>query len=60
MAKIGAHKSEASNLLKLNYKINDELVCCLLDSGATNSFMIPLVTKKFGIKTKLMVDPIIV
>ncbi len=32
MAKIGAHESEASNLLKLNSKIYDELVYCLLDS----------------------------
>jgi hypothetical protein len=30
-----------SILLKLNCKINDELVCCLLDLGVTNSFMIP-------------------
>ncbi len=26
MAKIGAHKSEAFNLLKLNYNINDDIV----------------------------------
>jgi hypothetical protein len=39
MAKIGAHESEASNLLKLNCKINDKLVDCLLDLGATNSFI---------------------
>jgi len=26
VAKIGAHENEASNLLKLNCKINDELV----------------------------------
>jgi len=31
MTKIKAHKSEASNLLKLNYKINDKIVGCLLD-----------------------------
>ncbi len=31
MAKIGAHESEAFNLLKLNCKINDKLVCCFLD-----------------------------
>jgi hypothetical protein len=40
VAKIGAHESETSNLLKLNCKINDELVCCFLDIGATNSFTI--------------------
>jgi len=39
MAEIEAHENEASNLLKLNCKINDKLVGCLLDSGATNSFM---------------------
>jgi hypothetical protein len=39
MAKIGAHKSEASNLLKLNYKINNKIVDCFLDLRATNSFM---------------------
>jgi hypothetical protein len=39
MAEIGAHKNEASNLLKLNCKINDKLVGCLLDLRATNSFM---------------------
>ncbi len=39
MAKMGAHKNEASNLLKLKCKISNELVCCLLDSKATNSFM---------------------
>jgi hypothetical protein len=31
MAEIGAHKSETSNLLKLNYKINNKIVGCLLD-----------------------------
>ncbi len=39
MAKIGAHKSKASNLLKLKCKMNNELVCCFLDSRATNYFM---------------------
>jgi hypothetical protein len=38
--KIGAHESETSNLLKLNCKINDELVCYFLDIGVTNSFTI--------------------
>lgn len=32
MAKIGAHKSKASNLLKLKCEMNNELVCCFLDS----------------------------
>jgi hypothetical protein len=31
MAKIGAHENDVSNLLKLNYKINDKLVCCFLN-----------------------------
>jgi hypothetical protein len=31
MAKIEAHESEASNLLKLNCKINNEIVGCFLD-----------------------------
>ncbi len=39
--KIRAHKNEASNLLKLNCKINDKIVGCLLYSRVTNSFMIP-------------------
>jgi hypothetical protein len=40
VAKIGAHESEAFNLLKLNYKINNEIVSCLFDSRVTNLFMI--------------------
>ncbi len=40
MAKIGAHKSKASNLLKLNCNINDEIVGYFLDSRMPNSFMI--------------------
>jgi hypothetical protein len=32
VTKIGAHKNEAFDLLKLNCKINDELVYCLLNS----------------------------
>jgi hypothetical protein len=40
MAEIGVHKSKTFNLLKLNYKINNEIVDCLLDLGVTNSFMI--------------------
>jgi hypothetical protein len=41
VAKIGAHESKASNLLKLNCNINDELVCYLLDLRAKNLFMTP-------------------
>jgi len=41
MDEIRAHESEASNLLKLNCKISDKIVGCLLDSRTTNSFMIP-------------------
>jgi hypothetical protein len=32
MDKTGVHESKASNLLKLNYKINNEIVGCSLDS----------------------------
>jgi hypothetical protein len=35
VAKIGAHQSEAFNLLKLNCKINNEIVGCLLNLGTT-------------------------
>lgn len=31
MAEIGAQNSETSNLLKMNYKINNKIVDCLLD-----------------------------
>jgi hypothetical protein len=40
VAKIGAHESEASNILNLNYKINNEIVSCMFNSRMTNSFMI--------------------
>jgi hypothetical protein len=40
MVEIGTHESEASNLLKLNYKINDKLMCCFLDLGVINLFII--------------------
>ncbi len=60
MAKIGAHKSKASNLLKLNCKINDEIVGCLLDSGATNLFMILQVIEQFRVKIELVANPITV
>jgi hypothetical protein len=54
MVEIGAHESEASNLLKLNYKINDNLVCYFLDSGAINLFIIMKVAQQLGVKTKLV------
>jgi hypothetical protein len=60
LAEIRAHESEASNLLKLNCKINNEIVGCLLNSIATISFMTPQVIERLGIKTKLMADPIMV
>jgi len=47
-------------LLKLNYKIDDKLVYFFLGSRVTNSFMTPQATKQFGIKTKLVADPIMV
>jgi hypothetical protein len=40
VAEIGAHESKASNLLKLNCNINDEIVGCFLNLRMTNSFMI--------------------
>jgi hypothetical protein len=39
MVEIGAHENETSNLLKLNCKINNKVMCCFLGSRATNSFM---------------------
>jgi hypothetical protein len=60
VAKIGAHESEASNLLKLNCKINYEFVCWFLDSRATNSFMTPQLAEWFRVKIELMANPIIV
>ncbi len=54
MAKIGAHESEASNLLRLNYKINDKLMCCFLDLRAINLFIILKVAQQLGVKTKLV------
>jgi len=58
VAEIGAHKNEASNLLKLNCKINDKLVGCFLDLGVTNLFMTLQMMKQLGIKTELMANPI--
>jgi len=58
MAKIGAHKSEAFNLLKLYYKINNKIVGCLLDSRVTNSFMILEVVLQLRVKIELMENPI--
>ncbi len=60
MAEIRAHKSKASNLLKLNCRINDKLVYCFLDLRVTNSFMIPRTIKQLGVKIELVVDPIMV
>jgi hypothetical protein len=40
IVKIRAYKSETSNLLKLNCKINNKIGGCFLDSRATKSFMI--------------------
>jgi hypothetical protein len=48
MAKIGAHKSEASNLLKLNCKTNNKIMGYLLDLRTTNSFMTLHATKQLG------------
>jgi len=39
MAEIGVHKNETSSLLKLNCKINNKVMCYLLGSRTTNSFM---------------------
>jgi hypothetical protein len=60
VTKIGAHKSEASNLLKFNCKINDEIVGSLLDSIATNSFMTLQVIEQLRVKIELVVYPITV
>jgi hypothetical protein len=40
VVKIRANKSKASNLLKLRCKMNNEFLCCILDSKVTNLFMI--------------------
>jgi hypothetical protein len=48
MAKVGAHKIEASNLLKLKCKINNKLMFCLLDLGVTNLVMTSQITKTIG------------
>jgi hypothetical protein len=39
VVEVGAHESKAFNLLKLNCKINNEIVGCFLDSRVTNLFM---------------------
>jgi len=59
VAKMGAHESKASTLLKLNYKVNNKIVSCFLDLISTNSSMI-LKQWKIRIKIELMVDPITV
>jgi hypothetical protein len=38
--------------------MNNEFVCCLLDLGVTNLFMTLQVMEHLGVKTKLVVDPI--
>ncbi len=55
----GAHKSKASNLLKLTFKINNKIVSCFLDLRSTNSF-ITLKQRNIRIKIELMVDLIMV
>ncbi len=45
MVEIRAHESKASNSLKLNYKINNKIVGCLLDLKMTNSFITLQVAK---------------
>lgn len=45
MDEIKAHENVASNLLRLNCKINEKIVGFLLDSKVTNLFMIPQVVK---------------
>jgi hypothetical protein len=45
-------------LLKLNYKINNKIVGCLLDWRMTNSFMIPHATKWLRVKIELVANPI--
>ncbi len=60
VVEIRAHKSKASNLLKLWCKVNNKFMCYLLDSGMTNSVMTLQVAEQMGVKTKLMVNSIIV
>jgi hypothetical protein len=60
MVKIWANESEASNLLKLKYKFNNKLLCCLLDSRMTNSFITPQTLEWLEVKIELMVNPITV
>jgi hypothetical protein len=45
VVEIRAHESKASNSLKLNYKINNKIVGCLLDLKMTNSFITLQVAK---------------
>jgi hypothetical protein len=54
---MGAHESKASNLLKLNCKINNKIVGCFLDLRSSNSFM-TLKQWNIRIKIELMVNPI--
>jgi hypothetical protein len=57
MAKIGAHKNETSNLLKLKCKINNGLVCYVRFNS--NKFIhASQMTKRLRIKIELVADPI--
>jgi len=58
VVKIRIEENEASNLSKLRCKVNNEFVCCLLDSKATNLFITLQVMERLEVKTKLVVDPI--
>jgi hypothetical protein len=60
MAKIKAHECETSYLLKLNCKINHEIVGCLLDLKVTNLFPISQAVEWLTIKTTLVANPITV
>ncbi len=60
VVEIRANKSETSNLLKLRCKINNKLVCCFLNLGATNSFMTLQIVERLEVKIILPKDPIMV
>lgn len=51
---------EVSNLLKVNYIVNDKGVCCFLDSRMTNSFMILQMVEHLGVRTEVLNDSILV
>jgi hypothetical protein len=48
------------NLLKVNCKVNNKGVYCLLDSWVMDLFMTPYIVKWLGVKTKLVANPILV